>query len=259
MEIEKSKIEDIHLFRIEYLKALPKFQDLFLEFIILESACYQLQLNGIAVGYVIISPENVLVELYLRKEYCNRMPDIFSTIIGNFKIKAVYCKSFDLELLNCCIIKAFPSKIIGYLYRDFVDQGECTVPDTMFRYADDRDYAFLFQQKDEVFEPKSLLPVFIKSKSIVMLQMGTTILGCGFLTRVIPDFNYYDIGVWVEPGHRRKGYATQIMLYLKGICLKNGWIPICACAVSNIESQKILEQFGFASRHNLIEFSISLY
>jgi GNAT superfamily N-acetyltransferase len=256
MEFEKSNIENIHFLRNEYLRSLPKFQDVFLEFIIWESACYQLQFNGIAVGYVIISDKCILVEFYVCKDFRNKMPDLFSTIIQKLNIAAVYCKSFDVELLNCCIIKSFPYKIIGYLFRDYVDKGGLMLPETMFRYADNSDYEYLFRQKDEVFEPKNLLAEFIQNKSIVLLHLGTTIVGCGFITRVCTDFHYYDIGVWVDPGFRRQGYATQIMLFLKGCCLKNEWIPICACGVSNIGSKKMLENIGYYSSHKLIEFQI---
>jgi GNAT superfamily N-acetyltransferase len=257
IQLEITHLEDIQLLRKDYFNSLPAFQDLFLEFMIQEGTCYALQDNNLRVGYAIVSRDNILVELFTMEKYGDKMREAFSLILDCLGIVAVYCKSFDGPLLNCCLAYSFPSKNIGLLYRDFTEKGTYTLAPHCFRFAELYDLEFLLGQDDEVFEPRHQLVNHIESKSIILLDIGEFIVGCGFLTRVHPDFSYFDIGVWVDPDWRFKGYATQIMLYLKDCCFKNGWVPICACDISNMASQKVLEHIGFEAKHSLIAFETS--
>jgi RimJ/RimL family protein N-acetyltransferase len=125
------------------------------------------------------------------------------------------------------------------------------------RFAEDADLPYLLRQNDEVFEPKHLLGSFIKNKGISLFEKDKIIAGCGFLTQIHSKYNYYDIGVWVNPEFRNRGYATQIVSYLKDYCLKNNVLPVCGCSAENIASQKTLAKAGFISTHELIEFTIA--
>jgi RimJ/RimL family protein N-acetyltransferase len=89
-----------------------------------------------------------------------------------------------------------------------------------------------------------------------LLYKDDYIIGCGFLIQIHPDYKFYDLGIWVNPEDRRKGYALQIMLYMKALCLKNNWIPICGRDIQNIASQKTLEKAGFIGKHSLIEYQV---
>lgn len=257
MKIEKSRIEDIELFRLEYLESLPKFQDVFLELMVNKSNCYKLYFDNSPIGYFIVSVDNVLLELFLQNRFASQSAASFDFVVNELNISSVYCKSFDYQLLDCCLANALPYKIIGCLYRDFREKGLQIEPGLSFRYAEISDLPFLLQQDDDVFEPKQLLETFIKNKGIIFLENADSIQGCGFLTKVHPKYNYYDIGVWVSPHHRGKGNATQIMLYMIDLCLRKQQFPICGCDVNNLASQKMLEKLGFISEYKLIEFEIN--
>ncbi len=254
IRIKKTNHEAVESSRIKYLDSLPVFQDVFLEFMVMESDCYQLFQDNQPIGYVLLSKDNILVEFYIEKKYAASGFDVFNLMVSEIKVKSVYCKSFDSRLLDCCLSNTLPYSIIGCLYRESIDTSIQRNSDLFFRYADSSDIAFLSQQDDEVFEPKHLLETFIQNKGILLLQLEDIIIGCGFLTQVHQRYNYYDIGVWVSPAHRMKGYATQIMLYLKELCLNNDWVPICGCDKQNSASQKMLNSLGFISNYKLIEF-----
>lgn len=256
MKIEKTGIEDIELFRLEYLDWLPKFQDVFLELMVNESNCYKLCFDNNPIGYVVASVDKVLLELFLQNRFASQRAAFFDFVVNELTIRSVYCKSFDYQLLDCCLANSLPYKIIGCLYRDFTDRGLQKEPGLSFRYAEISDLPFLLQQDDDVFEPKQLLETFIKNKGILFLQNADSIHGCGFLTKVHPKYNYYDLGVWVSPHHRGKGNASQIMLYMIDLCLRNNRFPICGCDINNLASQKMLEKLGFISKYKLIEFEI---
>jgi ribosomal protein S18 acetylase RimI-like enzyme len=256
MEINQTALADIYNLRREYLSCLVRFQDIYLEFLVSDSVAYQIIDNEQIVGYAIVYNDNNLVEYYIVNDQLHQCTHYFSTLINKLSISIVSCKSFDFTLLNCCLINALRYSIVGYLYRDFIDMGIQSTTDLFFRYANLSDLPFLAKQDDDVFEPKEMLKEFIVSKAILIVQKQRSVVGCGFLTRVTEDFNYFDLGVWVDPAYRKQGHATQIMSYMRQLCLNNDWIPICGCDASNFASQKMLSNVGFVSNHKLIEFKV---
>jgi len=253
--ISESKLFDINDLRTDYLNSLPFFQDIWLELMIRKALCYEISFNKLRAGYAIFSSENILLELYLDKNSGNYYRQVFKHLTGQLQITAVYCKSFDAALYSHCSKMHFHRKLIGYLYRDY---SESEVMNTIlsYRFADQNDLEFLQQQDDEVFEPKEFLPSLIDSKSIIFFYDHNSIAACGFMTRIHENWNYYDIGMWVHPAFRKKGYGNYVFGFLKKFCIENSMIPLCGCGCDNEISQKIIEINGFTSHHELFEFKI---
>ncbi|MFO7371199.1 MAG: GNAT family N-acetyltransferase [Bacteroidales bacterium] len=258
LQIQKTHPAEVAGMRKKYLNSLVKFQDVYLEFVIRDSACYKLSLENQAIGYAIVSADDVLVEFYIEEKFSKNSPDFFHALVQQLSIKGVYCKSFDHLLLNCCLVYSLPHEVIGYLYRDFSDKGLQLKKALSFRDAEVSDLPFLQQQNDEVFEPKALLKEFVERKGILILEQGDKIIGCGFLTQVVADYPYYDLGVWVEPAFRRQGHAVQIMLYMIRLCHNNGWLPVCGCDAANTASQEMLSKIGFIGHYKLLEFDTAI-
>lgn len=128
----------------------------------------------------------------------------------------------------------------------------------LFRQANRNDLPFLQVQEDEVFEPKELLPVSLDKGEIILCLKDDNIIGCGFITRIHPLWEYYDVGVWVSPAYRMKGYGTRIISWLLEICNNNSWIPICGCEINNQGSEGILEKNGFTSNHQLLAYDVTV-
>lgn len=254
LQIEKTHPTEVAELRKQYLNSLHKFQDIYLEFMIHDSGYYWLSADNQAIGYAVISADNILVEFYVEDAISGKGAKYFPALIQQLDIKRIYCKSFDHLLLNCCLNHSLPYKVIGYLYRDYTDKGLPLNRDLLFRYAGISDLPFLQQQDDEVFEPKALLREFVERKGIIILEQGDQIAGCGFLTQVLADFPYYDLGVWIDPAYRWQGYAVQIMLYMMRICHDNGWLTVCGCDAANTASQGMLSKIGFTSHYKLLEF-----
>jgi RimJ/RimL family protein N-acetyltransferase len=220
------------------------------------SDCYHILVDNQMAGYVIESEENSLIEFFVSNNFSKQRVTIFNQVVKMVEVKRIYCQSYDAQLLDCCLTNELPYKVVGCLFRDFVDNGLTQKPELSFRFATKSDLPFFQQQDDEVFEPQELLEKSVQNKEIVVLQdTDSSIIGCGFITRIHKDFTYFDLGVWVSPEHREKGFATQIMLYLKGLCNANGWEAICGCDIKNTASQNMLRKLGFISNYKLLEFS----
>lgn len=259
LQIEKTHPDEVAALRKQYLDSLVKFQDIYLEFMIRDSAYYKLSSENQVIGYVIVSADDLLVEFYIVEKFSKNSPEYFHALVQQLSIKGVYCKSFDHLLLNCCLTHSLPYKVLGYLYRDFSHQGLQLKNDLNFRHAGISDLPFLQQQNDEVFEPKALLKDFVERKGIIILEQGNRIAGCGFLTQVVTGYPYYDLGVWVDTAFRRQGYAVQIMLYMLRLCHNNGWVPVCGCDDMNKASQEMLSKIGFISHDKLLEFDTAIH
>lgn len=255
MELKKTNLNLISELRKQYLNSLYEFQDIYLEFIVEQSDCYLLENYNDRIGYVIISEDNALIELFVIGMFSHDSVKYFNQIVKDLNIHSVLCKSYDSLLMNCCLSNNMTYKLIGCLYRDFVDRGINKSMELNFRYAGDSDMPFLLSQEDEVFEPKEFLKRFVDNKSILVFEDFEDIVGCGFLTRVNEDFDYYDLGVWIDEKYRRKGYATQIMLQMIDLCNIKNLKPICGCDIDNAASRGMLNKLGFYSKHKLIEFS----
>jgi predicted acetyltransferase len=255
IEIQKTAFDEVKNLRLEYLNSIYEFQELYLELMVQESDYYFLLINSEIAGYVIVkTDENKIIEFYLKKGFIVGAQKFFEKVCWELKIAKVYCKSFDSLLLDCCLVNSSIYKIEGVLFRDIVEDKSFYTNELSTRLATQHDLPFLLEQKEGLFETKEELERFIDAKNITLFEKDESLVGCGFLIKIHHDFNYYDIGMWVNPDFRKLGYATQIISYLKEFCLKNGFIPICGCAFENIASRKTLEKNGFISKHKLIEF-----
>jgi len=256
-EIISVGFSDITSMRNNYLGSLPEFQELYLELMVPGAGFFQIVSTNQIIGYVIIS-DRVLIEFYLVDKFIPNSLEIFKSIVKYQSVKSIYCKSFDYVLLNCCIMQLFPYKLIGAHYRDYYNTNVAISQSLNYRMANEEDIPLLLKQEDGLYETQAELIMFVKGNNVSIFYEGDELIGCGFSIKAHPGWNFYDIGMWVHPSFRNKGYATQIISVLKGICLKNKWKPICGCDINNIASQKTLEKCGFFSKHKLIEFLVPL-
>lgn len=256
LNITKTELIYIETLRDDYLNTLPEFQELYLEMLVEDGQYYMIYNYNETVGYFIKTSDNILIEFYLKDQFIPHCSNLFTKIVLEFSITTVYCKSFDPLLLNCCLMNLLPYEIYGILFRNYVTTNAFNIDDMSVKVADLRDYSFLLQQKDGLYETPEELDHFIKGGNVLMFTKSDKLLGCGYLIRVHRRWDFYDIGMWVNPDFRKQGIGTAIISYLKEYCLENNKKPICGCASENIASQKTLERNGFVSKYKLLKFSV---
>jgi len=237
------------------LNSLSSFQELYVEWLVAESTLYFVFVNNIKVGYLYITHSKIIVEFFLADEYISSKEDVFKTVLAVLKPKKAYVKTFDFVFMACCNMYQKKSKPIGLLFRRISEEKYFTLEKGIhIRIADDNDLLFLKSQKSGLYENEDELIRLITNKNIIMYFLGEDLIGCGFLIRVNEMFDYYDIGMWVNPGYRNKGYAKQIIGNLKEKCIQEKKIPICGCAIENVGSRKTLEANGMKTIHQLVEY-----
>jgi len=256
MHLQKVEYPQLAEYRRLYLKSLPCIQEIYLELLNHEADSYQIELNNEILGYSIVSVEKTMLEFFVFDQFVSQAYMVFCQLVGQLGIQSVYCKSFDPLLLDCCLVQCLTYKTVGKMYRDKVFDVAYPLDGLTVQLATLSDLPFYMNQDDECFEPKSELKTMIESQSVFNFYEGETLVGSGFFNRIHEDFNGYDLGVWVDEPHRRKGVATRIISYLNQRCLQIGGKPCLACAFDNYLSQKTIEKNGFISKYRLLEFEV---
>ena len=257
MKIEKVAFEKIKKYRTDYLNSLPEFQELFLEIMITDSEFFLLQTDNVNIGYAIKNSNNVLIEFYVVNKYVSSSNKFFRQTLKELSISEVYCKSFDFLLLSNCLLNSFSYKVVGVLYRDYVEPLVKTDAKITMKKADLSSVNFLLNQDNsinELFETEEQLLKYINKESVFEFYCNKEFIGCGMALRTNPDWSFCDLGVWVNPSKRGQRFGSQIILKLHSFAINNDMKPSCGCAIENIASQKAIEKSGFVSKYKLIKF-----
>ena len=258
MEIVKTTLNKIKKYRTDYLNSLPEFQELFIEIMIKDSDFYLLQTDNVNIGYAIKNKDDVLIEFYVVNKYVSSSNDFFRQALKELSINEIYCKSFDALLLSNCLLNSFPYNVIGVLYRDYVEPLVETDTKITMKKSDISSVNFLLNQDNsirELFETEQQLTEFINKEYVFEFYGNEEFIGCGMVLRTNPDWNFCDLGVWVNPSKRGHGIGSQIILKLRAFAMENDMKPSCGCAIENVASQKTIEKSGFVSKYKLIAFT----
>ena len=255
ISVKKVSLQDINTMRIEHLKSLPESQDLFLELQIRHADAVEFAYSGNTVGYAILKGREML-EFFIQSTFQSDVCLKFPEIVKSCCVGTILVQSFDQVLLSCCS-RIYPYHEVGILYRDYTQVTIPKNPDISFRPATIHDLPYLLMQEDEVFEPNDMISGSIEKNEIILCLNSKEIVGSGFITRIHPLWEYYDIGVWVVPAFRRLGYGTQILSRLKETCIKKSWVPVCGCGIENHSSKLTLKKNGFISNHRLFGFDVT--
>ena len=85
----------------------------------------------------------------------------------------------------------------------------------------------------------------ISRKELFMVKDSNTIITTGECRLSDTQLEYADVGVAVNKEHRKKGYATKMLLQLAKEAIMQKRKPICSTTIDNIGSQKAIEKAGF--------------
>ncbi len=245
--------------RNEYLNSLIEFQELYIELMIPDSNKYLLENENEVMGYSIVTLEGILIELFIKTKYINKCSAFLSQIISELQVKSILCKSFDFLLLNGCLLNGYEYSLEGVLYRDFYDHEIKTSNELEMKQVDETAMGLIMKHEDcfnEMFETEDYLRRFIKEDAVFLFFKDNEVMGCGTIIKTHSDWNFCDLGVWVNSNFRSQGIGTQIITRLRKFAIDQGLKPSCGCAIENIASQKTIEKSGFRSRHKLIEFKV---
>jgi GNAT superfamily N-acetyltransferase len=243
--------------RAEYLDLLPEPQELFVERLVASGTCWSIRREDREIGYAVIQGAGVLVEFHVTAAELRHVAAAFADLEKTCGVRRILAKSFDPTLLFVSFLRPHQARTIGLLYRVIADPGFAVDANVVVRAATRADLGRLLRLGADFFDGPAEVEDYIASDGLMVYGRRDGVpLGAGVMKRVLADRNDVDIGMVVDPQHRRRGHGAYIIAHLKAYCLARGLRPICGCAVDNVASQRALERAGFASRHAIIEFEL---
>lgn len=234
--------------RQAYLDGLQEPQELYLEHLVSSGRTWRYG----QVAYAVAN-HGRLVEFFVAASHAEQIGALFDAAMTASGARSVLCKSFDTQLLLAALSRPAEVTPTGLLFRRVVDASFASQEALTFRSGSIDDVAAIARLDDGFFDGVSEIQSYVKAGGLFLLSVHGELAGCGIATPVITGRVDIDVGMWVAPSHRGKGYGSHIAAYLKHHYLCQGLRPICGCSTANIVSYRALNAAGFTSEHRIFQ------
>lgn len=256
--------EVIQQLQSEYLQTLLAPMDGMWERRITSRATFwEIQDQEQHIGHFCLDSSNALLRFHLKKEYQAQAQEIFQRILSTYELQ--FAITSTLEPLYFALCLDFQTRVTpqSYLFRD---QARLPVPidllTSSLRKADKREWETLvrFYQENtagpgEWIEP--FLHEHLDREEIFVCFSQHALVATGECISSQSQPPYADLGMVVAQAYRGRGLGRSVLLHLKAHCYREGWKPICSCAVDNPASKKAIERSGFLSEHRIVKITFS--
>ncbi|MFW3147141.1 MAG: GNAT family N-acetyltransferase [Thermoplasmatota archaeon] len=243
--------------RKEYINGLSQAQELYNEMMLRDATPYMIMVDVNEAGYLFLEGSRLL-EFHLRSEHVPDASEIFGTVLRELNVKKAVCQSFDHLFLSQCILHKKRMKVMGYLFREMIAPEEPIEDKGLaFRTAGSEDLGLIEKFRDGIFDDNEVkeIPYWIKKGSIMIFECGgNEFIGYGIFNRTVKEKEWYDVGMYVSPRHRKKGFGAYIVDRMIKHVEGMGGVPNAGCDVNNEASKRTLERAGFISKHLILEF-----
>lgn len=179
----------------------------------------------------------------------------FENMISTFHITSAHVCSYERDYLNHVESYFSHSKRIAYFYKNH-KEVEIRNPLHIQEKLAGLDDLLLTVKNSE--GPEEWLLEYLKDlidrESLYVYFIGETLVGTGEVRT--SDSVYANIGMTVVPNYRRQYIGSYILNQVKKRAIERGYQPICGTDVSNIASQKTIENCGFIKKYYAKEFTL---
>jgi GNAT superfamily N-acetyltransferase len=195
---------------------------------------------------------NQLVEFFVSPSHHGEIVTLFDAAMDVSGATAALCKSFDTQMLFAGLSR--PAKVTapGLLFRRIASPLFTPSAELKFRNGLASDAEAIAEIDDGFFANPSEIQSYADKGGLFVLHKEGETIGCGIATPVVAGRPAIDVGMWVAPNHRRRGYGSYIVAFLKDYYLTRGLRPICGCATQNIASHRALRAAGFEPEHRIL-------
>ncbi|MGA1820588.1 MAG: GNAT family N-acetyltransferase [Thermoplasmatota archaeon] len=249
----------------EFLKMRDVFLDeicepveLYSEMFCMRAPPYFFIKDGERIGYVLFGEDNAIHEFYIRNEYVPLAPEVFKRFLEEYPVEKAIVQSWDHHFMTMCLLHFSKKKVLGFNFRDRVAEfGPFEKFEFRERRATMEDHDLILKHREGIFDDTEVkhIPFWIRKSEIIIFENDRDeFIGYGLLNRTLESRDWFDVGMYVHPDHRKMGIGAWIIDNLVQRCLEREWRPVAGCAVSNTGSKRTLEKAGFVSKHVIVEF-----
>lgn len=177
--------------------------------------------------------------------------EVFNQLIEDYHIEAVFVVSNDAHFVGLAFEKmnvlktSFDMQAFNFTYGEPVSEAEygmnCVIEVSPQDY--ERMNCLTERQWEGCFENENYKFYAIKDNN--------EIVGYGSIGKLYYNQKNADIGNYTLPQHRRKGVGRSIIINMRRIAVRQGWIPVAGCWYGNTESIATLTSSGFIPENRI--------
>ena len=245
----ESDLDNCSTYLEQYKQQIAIPYDDFLEFFIIESKIFLIEMDHQACGFFGIYQKRLTI-LYIDDQHFVHGNQILDKIKNRHEIEDAFIPTTDIAALSL-VLESYTEIKIQALH--FSDTGREVRPAEFgkeyFRLAEMSD----LQEIQEIAE--DFLDNYaekIKAKELYVLEKDLEILGIGVLERNKIMDNCIGTGMLTKESQRGRGVGRSIILHLKEIVHEMGMTPVPGCWYYNINSRKTLESAGYITKSKLL-------
>ena len=246
--IIKSGYEECRALVYQHACSLYSPFDSWLEEALLGSDIYKLLLGEEAVGYCATKGET-LKFFYVASDYFNKAAGFLEKAVEELCIKKIMGITQDSAL--CALLGEWDYEICrdAWIFCDSERKSAEKTIEAVFRKAETKDCGRIREMAGDFFDEESCgyssLEERIEAGTVFVLeQKDGSLLGGGIIEYGRICTECVSIGMFTNPGHRKKGVARTMLLSLKEYVYSIGKKPVAGCWYYNILSRKSLESAG---------------
>lgn len=257
LKINPININLISDYQNQYYDSIESpFDDYWAKGIIANGACYEI-IQQEAIGYLITSPDNILLQFYL---YTNKKNEaaVFKKCIDLLEIKTAHISTYEPCYLGRCLDLGLSYDVIALFYKH-TDMIHINKPldDIKEVLAHSKHLAEAVDYAVSEGGPRELLTVYynslLKMKGLYIYKLNNKIIGTGELRTYSLSTKISNIGMTVSNHHRHKNIGSYILYRMTTLSYLNGLTPICGTDINNIVSQKTIEKCGYYPYHRALQ------
>lgn len=245
----ETDLESNSTFLEKYKKQNSIPYDDFLEYFILESQFYSIEIGSQKCGFFGVHDKRLTI-LYIDDIHFSKGIRIFEKIKETYKLKDAFIPTTDIAALSIVLEFHKEIKIQALHYSD---------TDRSVRPAEFGRECFRLAKMEDLDEIKGFAEDFldnyeevIETKELYVLEKDNELLGIGIVVSNKIMDNCISIGVLTRESKRKLGVGRSIILHLKSIVYEAGLTPVAGSWYQNTESRFTLESAGYITKSKLL-------
>lgn len=206
----------------------------------------------------VVADDDEIVEFYAAPHL--DQVSVFANAVRACRAHTMVCKSFDEQAITVASGYGATSgnvEDVGILFRSHTATrldlpSGLTISDGRFD-----DVELIAQLDDGFFDDTSEIAHYLSHGGLVVAKLDGALVGCGLSIPVIDGRSAVDIGMWVAPAWRGRGFGASLVGAVAERVHAAGGVPIAGCDIANTASIRSLVRGGFAPDHRMMRFDLT--
>lgn len=221
---------------------------------------HALLVEGETAGFCSIDNASQLHTFYLRDEFEQLAPSVFTQVVDRMAIAATLPSTVDPTFLSLSLTIGGRPKPVALMFDHLGDRASPGTLDLRVASAADHAAAVTHNRKATDGSVDFLEPYLterIRRQELYLLESHGRLIATGECRVDRRTMGYAHLGVVVKQSRRRQGMATQLMNTLVDISRAQDLKPVCSTEPDNVAASLAIHRAGFRDRHRVFRIAIS--